>query len=219
MKTMTPHRTAVVRALIEAGGSLEDASGLVAGKLREKTGHKTTQALSGVLQSMEDAGLIRREMAGRRTFKIELNRAALEAGDFGDLGLADQDEPPVVEVADEAGPLDYDALAGALLKQAVQALTKNEGADTLLRRQYLATLRAADVLKDELGAVKAQLAERSEALLTANTTIKALENNLKVFKAQADKPAHREGVPIKDRITAEERRALDKLMRETPGTR
>lgn len=211
--TMTPHRLAVVQALLDAGGTMEDQAGLVAGKLRERTGHKTTQALSGVLQAMEEAGIIRREMAGRRTYKIEL--VAAPESTNGSVAAA----PERTIGAESDGEVNYEELAAALLKQAMRALTKNAGEDTQLGRKYLTAQREADDLQDRVKHLEAELRHRSEALLEANRTVLDMEKNQKKLMAQLDRPAHREQVSIKDRVSDEERQALAKLMKETPARR
>lgn len=57
---------------ILARGPIVDASGRAIEKLMAETGHETTNALSKVLRQMDRHGLIRREVRGRRTFRIEL---------------------------------------------------------------------------------------------------------------------------------------------------
>lgn len=70
---ITPHRTKIMEILAE--GDIRAEDGQATRLLMEKTGHQTTNALSGVLQQMEQGGVIRRETAGRRTYFIGLTAA------------------------------------------------------------------------------------------------------------------------------------------------
>lgn len=70
---ITPHRTRILEILAE--GDIRAEDGQATRLLMEKTGHQTTNALSGVLQQMEQGGVIRRETAGRRTYFIGLTAA------------------------------------------------------------------------------------------------------------------------------------------------
>lgn len=84
---LTPQREKVLRILASAGGSLHDESGLVVSKLREQTGHESTQALSMVIKQLETSGLIRRDVAGRRTYSLNLIEDAIAPEDRSRIGL------------------------------------------------------------------------------------------------------------------------------------
>ena len=56
---------------ILAKGPISDQGGLAIQQLQALTGHETSNALTKVLRQMENLGLIRRVIKGRRTFYIE----------------------------------------------------------------------------------------------------------------------------------------------------
>lgn len=69
-KPRTKHQHRIVEIL--QAGPIEDSNGQATPILLAQTGHRTTQALSGVLAQMEREGLIIREVYGRRTYRIAL---------------------------------------------------------------------------------------------------------------------------------------------------
>lgn len=70
MTVWTAHRRQIIDIL--TAGPIIDRSGRAIEKLMAETGHTSTNALSKVLRTMEDQGVIRREVRGRRTFGIWL---------------------------------------------------------------------------------------------------------------------------------------------------
>lgn len=92
---LTPQREAVLSFLVAAGGELHDPLGLVVGKLREQLGYDNTQALSMLLNQLEKAGLIRREVVGRRTYCIKVIRDAIAPEDAVRIGLTERQ--PIAE--------------------------------------------------------------------------------------------------------------------------
>lgn len=71
--TMTPHRAKILTVLLDEG-DIHDSDGQSTTLLMDHTGHRTSNALSGVLLAMEQAGLVERDKAGRRTYRIGLTR-------------------------------------------------------------------------------------------------------------------------------------------------
>lgn len=84
---LTPQREAVLRALVAVGGFLYDEKGLVVSNLRQKLGYENTQALSMLVKDLEKAGLVRREVVGRRTYHLELVEKAVAPEDRAAIGL------------------------------------------------------------------------------------------------------------------------------------
>lgn len=198
------HWDLIIDALSE--GPIVDPSGLATDKLRAITGHESTNALAKVLRRMEMAGVIERDISGRRTTRIALTAAAQ-----AEVPVA---APVPVAAAPEQDGLDYDLLASALLAKALKATQAQEsaaGAKDAAARARKAEARVAIAEAD------AQAARAKAAELEA--TIRAMEHNLKALQAALDKPAARQGDSIRARLSASERRDLDQLMRALPTRR
>lgn len=203
----TRHQKRIVEVLRQYGGALEDPNGQAVALLMAETGHRTTNALSGVLAQMERENLITREVKGRRTYSIR---------------LADSVETPPVRIAAPAEPsdapdmtgVDYDMLAGVLFKKVLVAMNATED----LGRLRQAERRAAD-LQAELDDAKADLKLVRDELAEAKAVIKTLEHNNKVLAGQMDKVRKNEGTPVSQLISKAEQRELEKLMRSLPSIR
>jgi len=223
---LTPHRSKILTILLEQG-EIIDPDGQATSLLMIETGHRTTNALSGVLQSMEQAGLIERDTAGRRTYRISLTkegrRLAEQIAKAGPAPTpsrrgtaAPVEEPalaPSVTLAAGDG-VDYDLLAGVLLKKALlatQAQEKGAAVKDAEERARKAEAHAA-ALEEELRTVRSELAE-------LRAQVKTLEHNNGVLASQMDKARKSPGTPIKDLISATELKQLDRLMRALPTAR
>lgn len=68
---LTPQRLKVLR-ILATEGPIDDRDGLLVGRLAERLGYRITQTLSMVIKGLESAGLIRRDVAGRRTYRLEI---------------------------------------------------------------------------------------------------------------------------------------------------
>jgi hypothetical protein len=72
---MTPQRRAVIKALQDLGGSIEDRGGMAATMLVELVnsgGERLVSERSNLFHDMERDGIIHRELHGKRTIKVEL---------------------------------------------------------------------------------------------------------------------------------------------------
>lgn len=107
---MTPHRAKILSILLEQG-EIIDQDGQSTTLLMQETGHRTSNALSGVLLAMEQAGLIERDKAGRRTYRIALTRQGRKLAQQLAAGTADS---PIVETEEPGGDL-IDMLRAALV--------------------------------------------------------------------------------------------------------
>lgn len=226
---LTPQREKVLRILAAAGGSLDDESGLVVSKLREQTGHETTQSLSMVIKQLEESGLIKRDVTGRRTYHLEIVPDALAPEHRTRLGIADRTEigavepEPSEELKDDAPAeaTDYRRLADELLKAATAALASKAGDPRLKIRvaELEEQLREERSRSDDL---TTQLIERGEELLQLKEQLRIAEHNLEaVRKQQAKQKAERGSDKIVEKLTPREVReleALKRLMQERPGT-
>lgn len=109
---ITPHRAKILTVLL--AGAIEDPSGYATPMLQEHTGHRTSNALAAVLLQLEGAGLISRDMNGRRTYRIALTRD----GERVARSLATDGAPAVSPALASApgGAVELDLLAGVMLK-------------------------------------------------------------------------------------------------------
>lgn len=224
---LTPQREKVLRILAQAGGSLDDEAGLVVARLREQTGHESTQALSMVIKQLESSGLVKRDVAGRRTYHLELVESALAPEDAARLGLATngrrsiatvEAREPIEELEDDVPPApadgtDYRRLADELLKRCSEVLARKTGDATLKLR--IAELEAALAEeRDRARDLTDQLTQRGMEVLDLKEKLRIAERNLEtVTKARDRQKAERGSDPIEKRLTDRERRELDDLKR------
>jgi len=218
-------RAEVVQYLVEHGGVVEDDGGLVAGTMREELGKG--RALTQLLADMEKDGMIRREIRGRRTFKIEL------LDDWGLVGQAPrgrhlQIAPQSTDLRNlSAADLNYDKLAQALLTNVTKVLSGAQAhvGDTSAQRSLASRLqKSEDALRkanDQLKQLRAQVRVAEERAADAERRAQALERNIKQLQAELDKPRRSRdsgGVPIRERLSPSEQAMLASLMRELPET-
>jgi len=224
---MTPHRAKVLEALLREGGAVEDPAGQATPLLKKYTGHKHTNSLSGVLSQIEEAGLIQRDMNGRRTYRIALTRegrataerllnssAAERTEWLTEINRLPEPSPAAEVEAVLNGAVDLDLLAGVLLKKALvatQAQEQSAGAKDAEARAQRAEVELA-AARDELAALRREMAE-------LKAVVKTLEHNNKVLTTQMDKVQNNPGTPIKELISKREQQELAKLMRQLPSLR
>jgi hypothetical protein len=214
------HWDSIVAALTP--GDIIDPSGLATTRLVEVTGHKSTNALAKILHRMEDAGVIERDISGRRTSRIGLTDAyRAEMSQNGYAGVPIQATPDesvhtsAAPVQDSSG-IDYDLLAAALLAKALKAQEAQENSaafkDALSRAQR-AEARAS-IAEADASAARAKVAEL-EAML------RQMEKNIQVLSTAAEKP-QRNGNSVASLISPAEKRALrelEQMLRQPPTAR
>lgn len=212
---MTPHRARILAVLL--GGDIVDPSGHATPELMKHTGHRTSNALAGVLLQLENAGLVARDMNGRRTYRISLTAKGRKVAER----LAQSETPDTYRNEDtyirgevSVEGVDLDLLAGVLLKKALlatQAQEDSAGAKTAAARAQRAEAKAA--------ALDAELREARTALAEVQAQVKTLEHNNKVLAGQMDKVRKSPGTPVSELISKAEQRELEKLMRQLPTAR
>jgi hypothetical protein len=84
--TLTPQREEVLH-ILATEGPIDDRDGLLVGRLAERLGYRFTQTLSMVIKGLEAAGLIKRDVAGRRTYRLEIVPGAVAKEDLARLGF------------------------------------------------------------------------------------------------------------------------------------
>jgi DNA-binding MarR family transcriptional regulator len=216
---ITPHRAKILQVLLDQG-EINDPDGQSTTLLMAETGHRTSNALSGVLLSMENAGLIERDKAGRRTYRIALTRQGRKVAESLAKGgtpapvMRLTADPDVSATVAADGSVDLDLLAGVLLKKALlatQAQEESAGSKEAAARAKRAEAKVAE-LEEELRAARNELAEQ-------RAVIKTLEHNNQVLAGQMDKVRKNPTTPISELISKRERQELDKLMRALPTSR
>jgi hypothetical protein len=115
-----------ITAYLAEIGELSDANGMASTQLAAAVGYPgSSVAFAQLLSGMERSGLIRREVRGKRTYRISLGPA--QARPAGHLGMS-----AAMSVAGGAGPevsgFDYDELARRLLAQCVRQIAEAGGA-------------------------------------------------------------------------------------------
>ena len=202
-------------------GPIEDPSGLATEKLRQITGHESTNALVKILRRMEAEGLIERDVNGRRTTRIaaapQPRRRRVAKTVAAPVAATVTPAEPYrqgTESTNGDGNIDYDLLAAALLAKALKAQQAQElaaGAKDAVARAERAEA-ARRIAEADAQAARAKVAEL-EAM------VRTMESNMKMLQAQLDKPAVRAGDTIRERLSARERKDLDQLMRALPTVR
>lgn len=210
---LTPNRIRILEILSSEGGEIRDEAGQATSYLMTQSGHRTTNALSGMLMAMEKDGLIARDTAGRRTYSIRLTplgtKAAAEHGAAEEPAAPAPAAPPL-----ELNGVDLDLLAGVLLKKALVATQAQEASAGLKDAQ--AQIKAAEARVSEL---QSQLRASQTEADELRAMVKTLEHNNQVLTGQMDKVRKNPGTPIKDLISRTELRDLEKLMRSLPSVR
>jgi DNA-binding MarR family transcriptional regulator len=91
----SPCAQRVMRALLELGGTASDARGGATAKVVERMAHYgyTPSAISGAVAALDEAGLLTRKTAGKRTYVIDVTSAGRVWAQRLDL-VVDMPEPP-----------------------------------------------------------------------------------------------------------------------------
>lgn len=160
-KRATGTREQVVAFLTVAGGEIYDRDGMASRSLAEAVRYPGSSiAFAQLLSGMERAGVIKREVRGKRTYRITL-------GDFDGFGpapprlevpVAQADQDRALDPVDHPGTpsspeFDYDELARRLLVQVARKLAAEPDPDLVAEnvrlreelreaQQSLATARA-----------------------------------------------------------------------------
>lgn len=196
------------------GGEYHDPAGLITGRMKADLGKG--RALSQLLADMEQDGMIKREIHGRRTLSIRL---------VDDWGLADDlsaqpvFRPPAVgnaiRKADTSnGDVDLEALAETLLARVIKLAhaPASNGAE-LERLREKVTVLTADLAecRDAVILARESEAEQRRQAETMRESLAKLQDS-KTAKAAG-------GVKLRDALSSKDRQLLDRLMREAPSNR
>lgn len=199
-------RQQVVQYLAQHG-PLEDPSGKATAKLREALGYEGSEAnFTQLISNMDRAGQLRREVKGKRTYRIAGVEQASQAGTDQE-SIADSMDP-------EDTAMDYDAVAAALLVQVVQTVTKGnqtkESDGSWARRRIERLERRIDELERELSAANAGSktigAERDQLRLQLEHS----EGNLALLAERLPSSKARDG-RLSELLHSDERALLQQL--------
>jgi hypothetical protein len=120
-----------ITAYLTEVGELRDANGMASTQLAAAVGYPgSSVAFAQLLSGMERSGLIRREVRGKRTYRITLGQAQA-AGAVRTAPRSELSVPagPEAEGPHGSGPagFDYDELARRLLVQVARRISEQEG--------------------------------------------------------------------------------------------
>lgn len=219
-------RGAVVRYLAERGGKIADPSGRAASRMRDELGFG--RALGQVLAAMENDGMLRREIRGRRTLELELldgwglEDGVVPAGSHAHAELSHNGDHASTDGSGEIPDgVDYGALAETLLSIVVTKAT----APAPGSREVREAAKRAEQAEREQRALEAKLRETNERLREAEADAQAaweqakvLGNNLEATRAELSSPGRRRGgVAVADAISPEAKAALAQLASRLPA--
>jgi regulator of replication initiation timing len=224
MARMTKQRLAVIGELTKAGGKVEDKSGRAVALLHAKLGAETSlKALTNALTTMEEQGLVEREIRGKRTYAVILKGTVAQPTTSSPMGevLASQDggqgsdvpspHPGPSQEAEGMGQrdgLDYRLLADALLVRVAEVIdTKSDQAEL--------NQRLANLLADR-EKFRRQVAEIGEDLAVVKSERDGLRKRLRQAEENIQTMLDpRNKVGLGDR----HRRALERFMQARPAVK
>lgn len=200
-------RNRIVEYLTQKG-AVEDSSGKATAVLKQAIGYEGTDAgFTQVVAAMAKAGLIDRQIKGKRTYRIKAGSGAANGKHVSAKGAASTE---VVE-----GSLDYDELAAALLAKVtrVAAAPTDNGDSTAWARRRLEQLEARNAaLQRDVARANAEtesvIAER-DAL---RDQLEAAQHNLELLTDRLKEPTRRDGRAA-ERLGPDEQTLLHQLRR------
>lgn len=249
----------ILRVLADQGGMVVQKDGRALRRLADLLGYACTQrtldALSSGIQDLARIDMIDREVRAKRTYAIMgpetypgpfklpqrivtvLAEAPVEDGNFADsahglVPLAPEEDQGVRVPLQETEEPDYDKLAAALLRQAVDKLSQKDETDAMKERYTLLVNdlnKQVDDLREELRTVKRNLKETDEQLYEARAERDQVRQELKESKEKLHRASHNANVlrqqlerrgnthKVAETLDDESKRNLDKLMRELPN--
>lgn len=199
-------RNRIVEYLAEQG-AVEDSSGKATSVLKQAIAYEGTDAgFTQVVAAMAKAGLLTRQIRGKRTYRITHNangavRSTVSGAESNGQGL-----------------LDYDELAAALLAQATRAAAAptdtSESASWARRRLEQLETRNTSLLRDVARAnaeAEAVAAERD----MLQTQLEAAQHNLSLLTDRLQEPRRPQGRAA-ERLGPDEQTLLNQLRHRHP---
>ncbi len=198
-------RNRIVEYLAEQG-AVQDASGKATSVLKQAIAYEGTDAgFTQVVAAMAKAGLLTRQIRGKRTYRIEHNANGAVRTIAG------------VE-SNGQGLLDYDELAAALLAQATRAAAAptdtSESASWARRRLEQLEARNASLQRDVARANAEAEAVAAERDMLQNQ-LEAAEHNLSLLTDRLQEPRRPQGRAA-ERLGPDEQTLLNQLRHRHP---
>jgi hypothetical protein len=199
-------RNRIVRYLADHG-AVEDSSGKATSVLKKAIDYEGTDAgFTQVVAAMAKAGLLTRQIKGKRTYRISHSANGAAAHGTGATGAA------------ETGPLDYDELAAALLAQVTRAAAvpsdTSESASWARRRLEQLEARNASLQRDVARANAEAEAVAAERDILQNQ-LEAAQHNLSLLTDRLSEPRRPQGRAA-ERLGPDEQSLLNQLRHRRP---
>ncbi len=166
-----------VTAYLLSNGPVHDSSGRATSILKEAVGYQGGDAgFSQLVMSMEKAGELRREIRGRRTYRISTVANASGAA-----------RPSPTQ--SETDRIDYDELAATLLTRVAQVLSSGQRSDepaTWARRRIEQLEARVDELQRDLARAKAEAKTNADEREELRGRLEAATHNLSLLTERVD---------------------------------
>jgi len=199
-------RNRIVRYLAEHG-AVEDSSGKATSVLKKAIDYEGTDAgFTQVVAAMAKAGLLARQIKGKRTYRISNSGSGAES-----QAVAGVETP-------DAGPLDYDELAAALLAQVTRAAAAptdtSESASWARRRLEQLEARNTSLQRDVARANAEAEAVAAERDILQNQ-LEAAQHNLSLLTDRLQEPRRPQNRAA-ERLGPDEQSLLNQLRHRRP---
>ena len=192
-----------VTAYLLSNGPVHDSSGRATSILKEAVGYQGGDAgFSQLVMSMEKAGELRREIRGRRTYRISAvaNAAGASQPSLGRSGGADD--------------IDYDELAATLLGRVAQVLSSGQRTDepaTWARRRIEQLESRVDELQRDLARARAEAKTNADEREELRGRLEAASHNLSLLTERVDSERRPTGGKAAERLGRDEQALLYEL--------
>jgi hypothetical protein len=200
-------RNRIVEYLAQQG-AVADSSGKATSVLKKAIGYEGTDAgFTQVVAAMAKAGLLNRQIRGKRTYRIS-NSANNGRSTVSGNG------------ADGEGPMDYDELAAALLAQVTRAAAAptdvSESATWARRRLEQLEARNAALQRDvaRANAETESIAAERDIL---QTQLEAAQHNLSLLTERLQEPRRPHQGRAAERLGPDEQTLLNQLRHRRPA--
>ena len=190
---------------LKSHGTVEDSSGKATSTLKQAIAYEGSDAaFTQVVAAMAKAGMLKRQIRGKRTYRISYDSAGASAS-------------PAAPAPD--GPMDYDELAAALLVQAARAASApqdtSESATWARRRLEQLEARNATLLRDvaRANAETESVAAERDAL---QTQLEAAQHNLSLLTERLQEPRRPQQGRAAERLAPDDQALLHQLRHRRP---
>ncbi len=206
-------RNRIVAYLAEQG-PVEDSSGKATSVLKQAIAYEGTDAgFTQVVAAMAKAGLLTRQIRGKRTYRISHSGSSNGNSNGAVRGVVSGSN------TSGEGELDYDELAAALLAKATRAAAApsdtSESASWARRRLEQLEARNASLLRDVARANAEAEAVAAERDVLQNQ-LEAAQHNLSLLTDRLQEPRRPQGGRAAERLGPDEQSLLNQLRHRHP---